>query len=104
MTRISADSMLMMVQLFSLILYYTSTIPISYPHTLEYVTLTCCILCLKLEYTLKVKHLFKCFDIPSQHWYFCYAYSKAQAEVLLRNQILAVNGKYNYQQLQEVKK
>jgi len=48
------------------------------------------------------KSLYKCFDIISQKWYYTHAFSLQQANVLLRNQILAVNGKYNYTQLQKV--
>lgn len=41
------------------------------------------------------KTLYKGFDLYSQSWYFVYAYSIAQAEVFIRNQILKRNGKYN---------
>jgi len=51
---------------------------------------------------VKNKCLYKCFDIISQKWYYTHAFSLAQANVLLRNQMLAVNGRYNYTQLQKV--
>ena len=51
---------------------------------------------------MKAKSLFKAFDTISQKWYYTHAYSLQQADVLIRKQILAVNGKYNYQQLQKV--
>lgn len=51
---------------------------------------------------MKTKSLYKCWDIPSQHWYFAYAYSLSQADCLLRKQILSANGRYNYNQLQKV--
>jgi len=48
------------------------------------------------------KSLYKCWDIPSQKWYYTRAYSLSQAEVRLRNQILSANGRYKYEQLQKV--
>lgn len=49
------------------------------------------------------KNLYFVFDRYLQRKLYCYAFSIAQANSLLRNQALAINGKWNFTQ-SEIKK